>query len=232
MPLVAQRFESQKQQEQYFRWVRTDILRHVPDDAKSVLSVGCGAGFTERELVLGGARVVGIERDPAAAAAAVENGLSVICNSVANANAQLSGMVFDCMIYGDVLEHLLEPGSVLKSHVQFLRPGGRIIISAPNFRHYKVFWHLFIKGVIPYADAGLFDRTHVCFTTRRLVEGWVRDAGLTIHAVEALIWRRRDQFFNQLSLHLFEEFLAMQNLVVGHRPLGDGFNGARAAQPS
>jgi 16S rRNA A1518/A1519 N6-dimethyltransferase RsmA/KsgA/DIM1 with predicted DNA glycosylase/AP lyase activity len=53
----------------YYGHFRGSILEHVPTEARRVLSVGCGEGVTEAELVKRGAEVVGIELNNEAAVA-------------------------------------------------------------------------------------------------------------------------------------------------------------------
>jgi len=199
----------------YFGRLRTDVLAMVPSEARDFLSVGCGAGRTEAELLGRGGRVVGIEMDPAASAEARRAGLEVLEGDAASIATALEGSAFDCLIYADVLEHIADPLSVLRPHVGLLRSGGSVVVSVPNFRHYSVFWALFVRGVIPYADEGIFDRTHVRITTRRLVQGWFRECGLAITEKRFPIWSRRNRLLARGSLGLLNEFVARQVIVRG-----------------
>ena len=197
----------------YFTHCRTDILNMIPDAARSFLSVGCGGGYTEAELVKKGYSVTGIELDPDAAAVARSNGLTMLEGDVNEINAQLEGMSFDCLIYADVLEHIADPVSVLRSHVPHLKVGGCAIVSVPNFRSYKVFKQQFIEGHIHYTDAGILDITHLRITTRKLIEEWFGLVGLKTDAIDYRLWRRKEQYFSMLTLGLFKEFLASQVIL-------------------
>jgi hypothetical protein len=42
-----------------------------------------------------------------------------------------------------------------------LRPGGRLIVSLPNIRHWKFIWRLLTRADFNYRDAGLLDRTPI-----------------------------------------------------------------------
>ncbi|MCP4744220.1 MAG: methyltransferase domain-containing protein, partial [Actinomycetales bacterium] len=130
----------------------------------------------------------------------------------------LSGRQFDCLMYADVLEHIREPESVLAAHIPLLKPGGTVIISVPNFRHYTVFCALFLHGEPPYTDAGLFDRTHVRLTTRKLIAKWITDAGLTIEHVELRPWRRREAIISRLLWGGLREFFSYQIITVARKP--------------
>ncbi len=210
--------EPSEGRKKYFTHCRTDILAMIPDAARSFLSVGCGGGYTEAELVKKGYSVTGIELDPDAAAVARNNGLTMLEGDVNAINEQLEGMHFDCLIYADVLEHIADPVSVLQGHVARLNPGGSAIISVPNFRCYKVFKQLFIDGHIRYADAGIFDITHVRITTRKMIEEWFGLVGLQTDAIDYRLWRRKEKYISYLTLGLFKEFLASQVILRGIKP--------------
>ena len=114
--------------ETYFGHLRHDVLAHVPAGAEHILSVGCGAGLTEAELVRRGAHVTGIELDPKAAAEARTRGLEVLEGDACAIEAELATRRFDCLLYADVLEHIADPEAVLSSHLGVLAPGGRVVV--------------------------------------------------------------------------------------------------------
>jgi methionine biosynthesis protein MetW len=199
----------------YFGHLRTDVLAMVPEGVERVLSLGCGGGRTEEELVKKGAHVLGIEPHEPAAKAAAQRGLEVLVGDSDSTAGSLAGREFDCLIYADVLEHIRDPEAVLADHVPLLRTGGSVIISVPNFRNYTVLRELFLKGEPPYTDSGIFDRTHVRLTTRRLVERWIRGAGCRVDDVDLRVWRRRDEIVSACLLGLARELIAYQVIVRG-----------------
>ncbi|QKK07442.1 MAG: class I SAM-dependent methyltransferase [Planctomycetota bacterium] len=207
--------------QRYFVHLRTDVLALVPESAVSVLSVGCGSGRTEAELVRRGCRVTGIEMDRDAAAAASEQGLEMLTGDVNEIGARLADRQFDCLLYADVLEHIADPVAVLREHVSKLNPGGCVIISVPNFRHLSVLSALFLRGHVRYVDSGIFDRTHLRLTTRKMVEEWFGEVGLRTDAVDYRLWRRRGEALSMLTLGLFKEFLAYQVILRGVKPGGE-----------
>lgn len=194
----------------YFGHLRTDVLELVPEGVQRVLSLGCGGGRTEAELVKKGAHVLGIEPFEPAARAAESRGLEVLIGDSDSTMDALAGRRFDCLIYADVLEHIRDPEAVLAAHVPLLEPGGRVIISVPNFRHYAVLREVFLKGEPPYADAGIFDRTHVRLTTRKLVRRWLEGAGCRIEKTDLRFWRRREKILSHIAFGAMREFLAYQ----------------------
>lgn len=206
----------------YFTHLRTDILAMIPADAETFLSVGCGSGRTEAELIGRGCRVTGIELDPGAAAEAASAGLEIMEGDVNEINARLAGRTFDCLIYADVLEHIADPVAVLGSHVPLLVPGGSAIVSVPNFRHYSVLRQLFVDGHVRYTDAGIFDRTHLRITTRKMIQAWFGEVGLETDLIDYRIWRRREKYLSAAALHLFREFFASQVILRGRTRGGSG----------
>ena len=163
-----------------------------------------------------GIEVTGVELDPDAAKSAALAGINVICGDARAAT--LSGThLFDCLIYADVLEHLPDPESIIRDHVHLLTPNAAVIVSVPNFRHYSVLSQLFFSGHVKYRDAGIFDRTHLRITTRRMVQEWFDGVQLSTTLIDYRIHRRRDRLLSLLSLGMFREFLALQVIVVGQR---------------
>jgi 2-polyprenyl-3-methyl-5-hydroxy-6-metoxy-1,4-benzoquinol methylase len=201
----------------YKEWFRRDVLEAVPNTVKSVLSVGCGTGLTEAELVKHGKKVVGVEINHEAAKIARQRGLTVLEGDASEIDVAVAGEFYDCIIYADVLEHLPDPLAVLQRHVAVLKKNGTVIVSVPNFRHHSVFRQLFVHGHISYTDAGILDRTHLRITTRKMVIEWFESAGLQKTFLEYIIPGWRGKLISAASLGLLREFLATQILAVGRR---------------
>jgi len=209
--------------ETYFTGVNPDLLRAIPAEARQILDVGCAAGL------LGGAIkarrpdacVHGIDR----ASAAIESA-RVALDRVFEADLdaglpELAGP-HDCIVFGDVLEHLVDPWSLLRSSVGQLAPGGRVVASIPNLRHYKVLRGLVLKGRFTYQEAGILDSTHLRFFTRREMLRLFESAGLEVvecrsrqHAGNLLL-----RILDALLFGRLEEFRATQFVLVGRREAG------------
>jgi methionine biosynthesis protein MetW len=159
------------------------VLDAVPAGAR-VLDVGCATGYLAAELAARGCTVVGVEADPAAAAAATAGGAcaEVGAGDVETAAcraALVARAPFDAVVAGDVLEHLRDPWATLALLASLLRPGGRAVVSVPNIAHWTGRRAL-LRGRFPYAAHGLFDRTHLRFFTRSGARELVASAGLRI----------------------------------------------------
>lgn len=201
----------------YYEWLREDVIAAVPPAAKRVLSVGCAAGKTEEQLVRRGVEVVGVELNREAAAMARGRGVNVIEGDASRVDVNVGAELYDSILYPDILEHLPDPVTVLTRHIRYLKPGGTVYISVPNFRHHSVLWELFIKGHIQYKDAGVLDRTHVRITTRKMVLEWFEMAGLKVTSVNYAISGRKNKVISVALLGLFREFMAQQVMLIGQK---------------
>jgi 2-polyprenyl-3-methyl-5-hydroxy-6-metoxy-1,4-benzoquinol methylase len=156
--------------------------------ARSVLDVGCAAGDTARALVDRGCRVSGVDVDAEAAepARSVLDELVIADIDQSPLSSHFKAESFDAIIFGDVLEHLVDPASVLRDSVSLLTPGGRILVSIPNIAHGSVRLAL-LTGEWEYTAAGLLDRTHLRFFTRATVCRLLEDAGLLIEELRSTV---------------------------------------------
>jgi len=201
----------------YYQYFRRDVVAAVPLNAKCVLSVGCAAGATETELVKQGMKVVGVEINPEAAEIARQRGLIVLEGDASEIDVDVAGELYDCIIYADILEHLPDPVAVLERHVKYLKPGGIVYVSIPNFRHYSVLWQLFIRGHIHYKDAGILDRTHLRITTRKMVLKWFDRVGLELSSCHYNMWGRRTKILSACLFGLAKEFIAQHIGLVARK---------------
>jgi methionine biosynthesis protein MetW len=162
-------------------------LAQVPAGAR-VLDVGCATGYLAAELRARGCEVVGVEVDPAAAAHARRHCAAVVVGDLESSptrgeveRAVADGV--DVVLCADVLEHLRDPWAVLAWLRTLLRDDAeaKAIISVPNIGHWTARREL-LRGRFPYADFGLFDRTHLRFFTRDSARELAHRAGFAVRA--------------------------------------------------
>jgi len=203
----------------YFSFIRYDVIRHVcGPDIHTILSVGCAKGYTEKVLINQyGKTVYGIELNQNARKTAEENGVHIIGDDANKIDPSKIDLVFDCIIFADILEHLYNPVDILKHCTTLLREGGIVCISVPNFRHYSVLYSLFIRGLIHYRDSGILDKTHIQITTRKMAIEWLRTCGLKLIAVEHIFWQRRFRLLSMVLCNMINDFIAHQVIVTGKK---------------
>lgn len=103
-----------------------------------------------------------------------------------NAYGVHNKIIYDYIIFADVLEHLKNPKKALLSTLKYLNPKGQVWISIPNIAHNAVIIDL-LQNKFIYRDVGLLDHTHLKFFTEQSLEKLVDDCGLKIIYKENLI---------------------------------------------
>jgi hypothetical protein len=84
------------------------------------------------------------------------------------------------MVFGDVLEHLLDPMRLLRTLLPALADDGVLVLSIPNVKHWTVLYPLLVKDRWTYEDAGLLDRTHVHLFTGATAAQMLTELGLDL----------------------------------------------------
>jgi GT2 family glycosyltransferase/tetratricopeptide (TPR) repeat protein/2-polyprenyl-3-methyl-5-hydroxy-6-metoxy-1,4-benzoquinol methylase len=164
----------------YFDHARPEVVSLVPASARRVLDIGCGAGRLGAAIkARQQAEVVGIEIDEPAAECARARLDRVLVGNIELVETNFPERSFDAIVCADVLEHLREPERVLVRARRWLAPDGWLIASIPNVRHHTVIRAL-LQGNWTYEPAGLLDRTHLRFFTRREIEKLFFRAGYGI----------------------------------------------------
>jgi SAM-dependent methyltransferase len=163
---------------------RPDVCAMIPSSAMAILDVGCSNGALGKALKIDspGRTVVGMEMDPEFALEAGRRLDKVICADMNRLDwsTAVSGMQFDCIIFADVLEHLIDPQRHIRDAQRFLRPGGCIVMSLPNIRHVSSLSSIFLKGTFPSRSRGIFDKTHLRWFTIGDAKALVADVGMSI----------------------------------------------------
>ncbi|MDP6973772.1 MAG: bifunctional 2-polyprenyl-6-hydroxyphenol methylase/3-demethylubiquinol 3-O-methyltransferase UbiG [Gammaproteobacteria bacterium] len=104
---------------------------------KRILDVGCGGGILCESLALEGAEVVGIDLAEAGLEVAklhlLESGLDVNYQKItAEEFAESKAETFDIVTCMEMLEHVPEPSSIIKSCSKLVKSQGRVFFSTIN----------------------------------------------------------------------------------------------------
>ncbi|MBK8127889.1 MAG: glycosyltransferase [bacterium] len=193
----------------YYANARRNLAERVPRAARNVLDVGCGNGATGKLIKeLTGARVTGIEihHEVAAVARQVLDEVHVLD---VEAQELPNGVMYDCILLGDVLEHLIDPWGALRKLAARLAPNGSMIASLPNVRNLGVISKL-LEGSWNYAEYGILDSTHLRFFAKNDMITLFAQAGLRAEVVEIV----RDPLFEQKMPPRETRTLDMGDLVL------------------
>lgn len=164
------------------------MIQWMPKNQR-VLDVGCSSGyFGEKLIAIKNDIVWGLELDRSDAAAARKRGYQKVFEGDLDAFkwSQLDGLVFDAIIFADILEHIKDPLSCLISASKFLAKNGSIFCSIPNIANMTVRTEL-MEGNFDYEATGLLDNTHIHFFTKKTVFNTLAAAGLQIVRLDGTI---------------------------------------------
>lgn len=203
--------------ESYYAHTRLDMISMLDAIPETVLEIGCGTGNTLRYLKKQGAReTFGIELDSTMAKIAMNHVDHVAVGDIEAMEWPFADKLFDCIILGDVLEHLRDPWSVLRTLSESLISSGQVVASLPNVRFYGVSIPLLFGDRWTYTEEGILDRTYLRFFTRKTATELVSGAGFAIRKVSANYGPKR-LLFNRLTLGIFRNLLARQYLIHAYK---------------
>ena len=124
--------------------------------------MGCGAGALGRAFksINPKTTYIGIEPKPGPAALARMVLDHVIEADISQqAPTTLPGDIqqVDCLVFGNVLEQLINPAAALRQLLPWLKEDGQLLICIANVQHWSVLANLLV-GQWPQEDQGLFNR--------------------------------------------------------------------------
>jgi SAM-dependent methyltransferase len=165
---------------------REDLVARVPAGAHAVLDVGCSRGATAATLrARGVARIVGIEPDAADAAGAASAYDRVIPLPLESVSPEEFGPEFDAVLFGDVLEHLVDPSDALVKVRPWLSSRGVVVASVPNVGNWAVIADL-IAGRFDYVPYSILSGTHVRHFTRSTVRDLFEACGYDVVSIDTV----------------------------------------------
>jgi len=148
-----------------------------------ILDLGCSSGLLSERLRRMGHHVTGVdvyELD------GVRDRTDVFFKADLNEGIPAEvGSGYDIVLAADVLEHVLNPGSLMSQARQVLNPHGTALLCVPNIAH----WYPRTRsalGMFDYDQRGILDSTHVRFFTRRSLVKIVERRGFAIRRVETV----------------------------------------------
>lgn len=116
----------------WLRWelIRRELAAHPP---RSVLELGMGQGAVGSRLAVG-RQYVGVEPDDSSRAVALTR-LPTSATVVTDLGELAEQERFDVVCAFEVLEHIEDDAGALRSWVEHVEPGGRLLLSVPANQH-------------------------------------------------------------------------------------------------
>jgi len=171
----------ENKEEGYYNNTREEMLAFLPQDAKTILDVGCADGsFSKIIKEKNNAEVWGIEYMPEEAKKASTKIDRVFTGPCEDNIDELPDNYFDAIYFNDILEHLVDPYMVLEKIITKLSKNGVVISSIPNMRYHSALKKLIFSKDWKYADHGIMDKTHLRFFTKKSIFNMYKDAGYDV----------------------------------------------------
>jgi 2-polyprenyl-3-methyl-5-hydroxy-6-metoxy-1,4-benzoquinol methylase len=182
---------------------RTWVLLKWIGTGKRVLEVGCSTGYMSRNLAQRNCSVTGLEVDPDAAKIAGSYCKEILIRDLNSADwmAGINERAFDIVLFGDVLEHLVDPATVLMKIRPLLDVDGSVVISLPNVVHWITRLNILL-GQFDYQSTGTLDHTHLRFFTLKTAKTLIEDSGFQITSFHPAIGGRMSGYFRPAWQHL------------------------------
>ncbi len=157
------------------------ILELIGDvSGKKILDIGCASGDLGQQIKRkGSCEVTGIDisrKSVKEARKVLDNAMVV---DLSQGRLPFKKGQFDIVIFSEVVEHLFNPGVILKEINRILKAGSVLVVTTPNI----LYWAhrlSFLRGEFKYQKEGPFDEAHIHFFTFNTLLNLVEDSGFKL----------------------------------------------------
>ena len=183
----------------------------VPLQGQRVIDVGCGGGILSDAMARAGAHVTGIDRATKALKVAQLHALEVQTPNIAFREISAEAMAaeqpgsFDVVTCMEMLEHVPDPGSVVRACATLVKPGGWVFFSTLN-RNLKSFMlaivgaeyvlNMLPRGTHEYAK--FIQPSELAGHCRAAGLEWQKTRGLSYNPLTRRYWLNDDTSVNYL----------------------------------
>lgn len=205
----------------YFSEVRLELIKLLPKNSEKVLEIGAGACNTlfylkDHKLAK---EVHGVDIVPLPDS--FQNHESIdkfYLKNIESPDFDLNPNYYDCIICGDVLEHLIDPWMAVEKIQKWLKPKGTLIVSIPNFREISTLKKIFIDKDFKYSNDGILDKTHLRFFCKKnILNLLTTDSLKPVSCIEGFILHdgyKKRKLINSFTFGLLKDLLTPQYFVV------------------
>lgn len=201
--------------ENYFSLERQIFKNEINEKNLKILDIGCGTGILGSYFRTNqNCEVYGVEINESAFQIARNNLDKVIKANIEVIDLPVDYNNFDYIILGDVLEHLINPIATINKIFKVLKPGGKILITVPNVRYWKLILKLVFFDTWKYESWGILDFTHLRFFTKKSLTLLLQNEGYSKINSERIIQRpSKSHIIDILTLKVFSGFLASHTFI-------------------
>lgn len=164
----------------YYNNANQSLFENIPQGLSRVLEFGCSGGALGEQYKQANPNTIwhGVDIFKPAVDVAqgrIDGAWAMDANAFTPNKAQ-SAAPYDAIIYGDVIEHLIDPVKSLPDQLTCLKPDGLIIACIPNVQHWTVMRKV-LAGQWNYQPHGILDNTHLRFFTRDSIQKLLNKIG-------------------------------------------------------
>ena len=195
----------------YYSNANQSLYENLPSNLGRVLEFGCsggalGAQYKEnnKDVVWHG---IDIHKQSITEAKKKIDGAWVMDANKFKPNRTQKQKPYDALVYGDVIEHLIDPKTSLTSHLDLLSDKGSIIACIPNIQHWTIMRHI-LSGDWDYRDSGILDNTHLRFFTRKSIIKLFTSLGYNITNIVRYSYENKGGFTKPASIKSRKDFLS------------------------
>tara|TARA_Y100001949_G_scaffold130938_1_gene112280 strand:+ start:724 stop:1443 length:720 start_codon:yes stop_codon:yes gene_type:complete len=193
-----------------------DEIAHLA--GKKVLDVGCGGGILSEAMAQRGAQVSGIDMGEAplnvAKLHALESGLEINYRQMpVEQLAEQEPVSYDVVTCLEMLEHVPDPASVIRSCLQLVKPGGKVFFSTLN-RNPKSYAFAIVGAeyLLRLLPAGTHD--YAKFIKPSELSQWCREAGLRVTDMTGMVYNPLTRIYK-----LKDNDVSVNYLMATDKPL-------------
>lgn len=203
-------FEYYDQKEERYKLSggREMIIRNlIPEDAKTILDIGCGSGYLAKILASEGKIVCGVDISAVALDKAKPYLKNSFCFDIQRDDwpPELMEQKFDLVVASEIIEHIFMPVDFLKKVKTILGPESALIITTPNFLFWKNRFKM-LFGKFRYEEKGLLDFGHIRFFTLKTARETFDKTGFIVQQEQHFypnLYKRKFNFLGKISPGLF-----------------------------
>jgi 2-polyprenyl-3-methyl-5-hydroxy-6-metoxy-1,4-benzoquinol methylase len=185
----------------YYEQPSGEVLKMIPNDAKTILSIGSGWGAAELQLKQGGALVTALALDSVIGAVAERLGLEVIYGSLNECFNRLKARKFDCVLMTDLVHLQPDLRFVLEQFSKLVEVGGTIVLAGPNFHSAPILLkRLLRKG--NYGKLPDFSTSGIRTCGPRELATQIRNAGFSLSNIRWYDHMTNPAFLREVAPHL------------------------------
>ena len=189
------------------------IIRRSLAHEPTILEIGSGSGNLLLQTIIPGTFPIALDisfaslafvRDRLHALGRGPDGLrNSLCTQAVGQQLPLASGSLDWVLLSEVIEHLVEPGAVVREAKRVLRPGGFLLVTTPNYRS---LWPVLEWGIDRFDLAPkMAGEQHIAQFHAVLLRQLLEDAGLEIRRLG--------------SIYFLSPFISLVSSRLAHRQL-------------